>query len=128
MYLCVYVDNSPSVDANGNGNIIKVWKSFKCICGRDIDGEEACPVKFLYKYNCIQICYEAFQSEGVHITSGSNKKRKLSELPKNVQNAFVAMVATGSQPANIVRAMIHKPLHLQKELFPEAIYQVIIVL
>lgn len=126
--LRVYVDDSLSVD--GKGNSISVWKCFKCICGRNIDGEVACPVKFLYKYNDNH-CYEAFQSEGVHSASslsGSSKKRKLTELPENVQNAFVSMVASGSQPANIVNFMLNKPLDRQKKIFPEAIYKVIIVL
>jgi hypothetical protein len=125
--LCVYVDDSPSVDAKGNK--ISVWKCFRCICGRDIDGGETCPVKFLYKYNDNH-CFEAFQSEGEHTassSSGSCKKRKLTELPENVQNAFVSMVVSGGQPANMVDCIKHKSLKIQKEYFPEEIYQVIIV-
>jgi hypothetical protein len=125
--LFVYVDDSPSVDAKGNK--IAVWKCFKCICGRDIDGRETCPVKFLYKYN-YNHCYEAFQSEHEHTassSSGSCKKRKLTELPENVQNALVSMVASGSQPANIVNCMKHSSLEIQKKYFPEEIFKVTIV-
>ena len=126
--LCVYVDDSLSVDAKGNK--ISVWKCFKCICGRTDDGKDLCPVKFLNKYNDNH-CFEAFQSEGEHTassSSGSCQKRKLTELPENVQNAFVSLVLSGSQPANIVNCMKHKSRKNQKEYFPEEIYQVIIVL
>jgi hypothetical protein len=125
--LHVYVDDSPSVDAKGN--YIKVWKCFRCICGRTDDGKDLCPVKFLYKYNDNH-CFETFQSEGEHTassSSGSCKKRKLTELPENVQNAFVSMVVSGGQPANMVDCIKHKSLKIQKEYFPEEIYQVIIL-
>jgi hypothetical protein len=127
--LCVYIDDSPSVDAKGNK--IKVWKCFKCICGRTDDGKDLCPVKFLYKYNDNH-CFEAFQSEGEHTassSSGSNcRKRKLTELPESAQNALVSMVASGSQPANIVGFMKHNSLEIQKKFIPEAILKVIIEL
>ena len=126
---CVYVDDSPSFDANGKQ--IKLWKSYRCICGRTNDHKELCPVKYLYKYE-ENYGYQAFQSDAVHYESSSSsnsncRKRKIFELPENVQNAVVSMVLTGSQPANIVNFMLNKPLDRQKKIFPEAIYKVIIV-
>jgi len=127
--LCVYVDDSPSVDAKGNS--IKVWKSYRCICARTDDGKDLCPVKYLYIYN-ENHGYQAFQSDAVHYESSSSnsncRKRKLTELPESARNVLVSMVASGSQPANIVGFMKHNSLEIQRQFIPEEILKVIIEL
>jgi len=127
--LHIHVNDSPSIDAKGK--YIKVWKCYRCICARTNDGKDLCPVKYLYKYD-ENHGYQAFQSDAVHYESSSSnsncRKRKILELPESARNALVSMVASGGQPANIVKSMKHSSLENQKKFIPEAILKVIYIL
>jgi hypothetical protein len=114
------VNVSSGVDTRGNG--ANIWKIYSCICvGRR---GNTCGVKLKYKYNTDKE-YDVFQSEGEHALPDSGKKRKLGECSTGFKNALVAMVSSGSQPAHIVEAMLHKSLEQQRYIFPNVIYAVI---